>query len=198
MSMGRYIWGSSEAYHVIKKTFEAGKAILAESDTVWGLFIPATQAGALVLDRLKRRRDKPYLVIIDSLESAQRMVVFADNGSLTLAQKGWPGPLTLLCKAREGQLIDAQHTSGVVGVRVPNHKPMCELAQEYGGLFSTSANISGQLGPISYDQIDSSILHSVGAMVYNDVMYKSSLIPTTIVDCTGTELKVVRQGAYGL
>jgi L-threonylcarbamoyladenylate synthase len=194
--LNRYYWGSPEGHQAIQETFRLGQAILAESDTVWGLFAPATIVGAAMLDQLKRRRDKPYLVIMDSINTAAKAVYFPQNGSYALAQAGWPGPLTLLCPALENQLLDAQSAVGVVGIRVPDHDYLRQLAALYGGFFSTSANISGELIPLSYDHIDPSIKEGVGVVIYNQSDYKPSLQPSTIVDCTGSELRIVRHGAY--
>lgn len=189
-------WGSPETNSLIKEAFLSGKALLAESDTIWGLFIPATAEGAHVLDRLKKRRDKPYLVIMDSVPAVEKVVLFPENGCHKLALQGWPGPLTLLLPANKGELVDAQSAVGVVGIRVPDHPLLRVLAKEYGGLFSTSANISGEPVPITYEQVDPLIRDAVGVVIYNDPDYIPCLQASTIVDCTGTTLKVVRHGAY--
>lgn len=196
MQKKKLYWGSREASEILNAVFNEGRAVLAESDTVWGLLTPATKEGAMELDKLKKRRDKPYLVLMGSIESAQEGVAFPANGSYELAQKAWPGPLTLLLPARTGALIDAQSSAGVVGVRVPDHGPLRRAAKQFGGLFSTSANISGEPVPTQFPDIPESIRQGVGAIIYNDPEYVPQVQPSTIIDCTGTELKVIRHGAY--
>lgn len=196
MEVQKVIWGSPEATKALAEAFARGLAVLAESDTVWGLLTPALQAGAAELDRLKLRRDKPYLVLMGSLTEVERVVVFPANGSYALAKAGWPAPLTLLLPARQGQLLDAQSETGVVGIRVPDHEPLRRVAQQFGGLFSTSANISGQPVPTTLAEIPVSIRQEVGAIIHNDPAYVPHTQPSTIVDCSGSVLKVVRQGAY--
>ena len=194
--MNGHYWGTLRANSAINEAYAQGKAILAESDTIWGLFIPVTKAGAFTLDNLKKRRDKPYLVIMDCIASVNTIALFPDNGSYALAQTGWPGPLTLLLPAYQGILDAAQSPLGVMGVRVPDHEPLRIWAAKYGGLFSTSANLSGEPIPSTYKDINASIGNAVGAVIYNNFVYKPYTQPSTIVDCTGPELKVIRHGAY--
>jgi len=194
----KLFWSSPTAEKALDVAFSQGLAVLAESDTIWGLLTPTTKAGAAELDTLKKRRDKPYLVLIGSLGLAEKLLFFPDNGSYALAQKGWPGPLTLLCPSKRGMLEDAQSPAGIVGIRVPNHEPLRNAAKKYGGLFSTSANISGEPVPITFDTISESIRARVGAIIYNDPSYIPQTKPSTIVDCSGNVLKIVRQGAYNL
>jgi len=189
-------WGTPEAEQALAAAFAQNKAVLAESDTVWGLLTPATKAGATELDRLKKRRDKPYLVLMGSLEAVEQVAQFPPNGSYELAKKGWPGPITLLLRAQEGKLIDAQSSEGLLGIRVPDHEPLRHAAEQYGGLFSTSANISGEPVPTSLEDIPASIRAEVGAIIYNDPNYKPHAQPSTIVDCSSETLQIIRHGAY--
>ena len=196
MSPKKLFWNSPEAEAAIAASFGRSLAVLAQSDTVWGLLVPATQEGAGQLDKIKKRRDKPYLVLMGSVKAVEKVVLFPSNGSYALAQKGWPGPLTLLLPAREGMLSDAQSPVGVVGVRVPDHAFLRKAAERYGALFSTSANISGEPVPTTLEAISESIVFGVGAIIYNNPNYISHAQPSTIVDCTGDQLTVVRQGAF--
>lgn len=196
MHNDRLYWGSAEANAVLADVFNAGKAVLAGSDTVWGLLAPATKEGALELDRLKKRREKPYLVLIGSLDAAKEGVLFPQNGSYELAHKAWPGPLTVLLPALSGHFTDAQSPAGVVGVRVPDHGPLRLAALQFGALFSTSANISGEPVPTRFEDIPESIRSNVGAVIYNDENYRPYAQPSTIIDGTGMELKIIRHGAY--
>lgn len=189
----RYYWGTLPAKQVLKAAFEAHKAILAESDTIWGLFTPVCRWGAAELDKLKGRRDKPYLVIMDSLESVLKTVILSDRAQALVTQF-WPGPLTILARARAGELEDAT-SSGIIGIRVPAHEALRAAAHAYGGLFSTSANLTGEPTPTTIETIPDTIRTAVGAVLYNAPSYKTATTPSTIVDCTGDTIKIVRHGA---
>jgi L-threonylcarbamoyladenylate synthase len=186
-------WGSPQAKSALADAFAQNKAVLAESDTVWGLLTPAVPAGAKELDRLKKRRDKPYLVLMGSLEAVEQVAHFPSNGSYDLAKKAWPGPLTLLLPISRGEARRSQRRRR--GVRVPDHEPLRHAAEHYGGLFSTSANISGEPVPTKLEDIPESIRTEVGAIIYNDPNYTPHTQPSTIVDCSGKTLKIIRQGA---
>jgi tRNA threonylcarbamoyl adenosine modification protein (Sua5/YciO/YrdC/YwlC family) len=187
-------WGTAAAEQAAATAFALGKAILAESDTIWGLLTPAEKAGVEELDRLKGRHDKPYLVLMDSPNVVINEVILSDVAQ-RLIKRFWPGPLTILCKARPGHLVAAQSVHGVVGIRVPDHLPLRQLAGHYGGLFSTSANLAGSPAPVFYNDIPTSIRMAVGATIHNDRAYKANPLPSTIVDCTEVTPKIMREGA---
>jgi L-threonylcarbamoyladenylate synthase len=200
-------WGSPQAKSALADAFAQNKAVLAESDTVWGLLTPAVPAGAKELDRLKKRRDKPYLVLMGSLEAVEQVAHFPPNGSYELAKKAWPGPITLLLPllrvsqsltcfvGQASKFSEAQSSDGLIGVRVPDHEPLRQSAHQYGGLFSTSANISGEPVSTKLEDIPESIRTEVGAIIYNDPNYTPHTQPSTIVDCSGKTLKIIRYGA---
>jgi tRNA threonylcarbamoyl adenosine modification protein (Sua5/YciO/YrdC/YwlC family) len=195
MQNQKIYWGFPQAKSALAAAFDQNKAVLAESDTVWGLLIPAVPAGAKELDRLKKRRDKPYLVLMGSLEAVEQVAYFPPNGSYELAKKAWPGPLTLLLPINSEARRSQRRRRGV---RVPDHEPLRQAAAQYGGLFSTSANISGEPVPTKFEDVPASIRAEVGAIIYNNPGYTPHSQPSTIVDCSGETLKIIRHGAYPL
>jgi L-threonylcarbamoyladenylate synthase len=199
MQSKKIYWGSPQSKQALAAAFAQNKAVLAESDTVWGLLIPAVSAGAKELDGLKYRRDKPYLVLMGSLEAVEQVAHFPPNGSYELAKKAWPGPLTLLLpllRVSQSLTCFVGQATEIIGIRVPDHEPLRQAAAQYGGLFSTSANISGEPVPTRLEDIPASIRAEVGAIIYNDPNYTPHTQPSTIVDCSGETLKIIRHGAY--
>ena len=67
--------------------------------------------------------------------------------------------------------------------------------QKCEGLFSTSANKSGDLVPGCVDDVHDDIKQSVAYFVMNEKNGKPNDLPSTILDCTGEKIIVVREGA---
>ena len=82
---------------------------------------------------------------------------------------------------------------------MPNHAGLLSLLQHVPALFSTSANKSGQPVPTTIEALDVDILSSV-AYIINDGEQgeAASTVPSTILDCTGEVIRVVREGAYSI
>ena len=89
----------------------------------------------------------------------------------------------------------------MIALRVPKHQHLQKLLQNFNGLFSTSANIAGKSVPRSIDDLDEDLIKSAAYVVVdsmNDKLVKSQqeIKPSTILDCSGDDIKVVREGAY--
>ena len=81
-----------------------------------------------------------------------------------------------------------------IAVRVPKHNGLLRLLREFDGLFSTSANRSGQPVPKTIDELSSDIVESVSCIVRDENEEKK--LPSTIVDFSReNECMVVREGS---
>jgi L-threonylcarbamoyladenylate synthase len=153
----------------------AGRAVILPTDTVYGLC--ALPEHEDVLYELKGRdRSKPVAllaadvdVLIERLPDLDRAVV----------ERYLPGPYTLVY--------------GSVGVRVPNLPlPTAEIVREVGVVAATSANLSGGVDPRRIEDIPQQIRAACGAIVDGGELPG---IPSTVLDISGDEPRVLRQGA---
>jgi len=103
--------------------------------------------------------------------------------------------VTLLCTAQEGLPLYMQSEEGTVALRVPDHPQLLALLQKFDGLFSTSANSAGAPVPQLIEEVENEIMQMVDGVVL-DKNEKKENVPSTILDCTGDRIKVVRQGAF--
>ncbi len=197
--MRRLSWGNPETIGYLEKELRGGGVVLAEGDTVLGLLADVSEKGRAQLDHIKSRSKKPYLILIgspqklfDFIEIDQKKVFQVEK----LIDICWPGPVTLIFRARTGVLEAAQSAEGKIALRVPDHAGLLDLLQRFDALFSTSANSTGESVPSSIDAVDSSIIDSVAAIVVNEHTQSPHALPSTIIDCTGEKLVVVRQGAF--
>lgn len=127
------------------EALKSGAPIIIPTDTVYGLAADPRVEGAtqVVFDLKKRVRDKALPVLGDSIESLSEVAVF-DQHAEGLAERFWPGPLTLVLPRRTGCSWDLGGTGETsVAVRVPDHSLTRALLKKSGALATTSANLSG-------------------------------------------------------
>ena len=196
--MDKFIKWSEVEVKQIRSAFKGGNAILSECDTVLGLFTLATQDGFRKLNEIKDRKGKPYLMVISSPEEIKKFShCNFDEHLQRLINYCWPGPLTLILKAKEDAPDYLKSTEGTIAIRVPKHEFLLNLLKATGPLFSTSANIAGQPVPGSLKDVASSILDQATVVIANDTDVGSSAVPSTILDCSSpNKIILIREGAY--
>ena len=133
------------------KRLRKGEVGLVPTDTVVGLI--AGETGVLQLSGVKGRDpNKPIALLCSSAEEAFALARETPPLARLLAERLWPGPLTLV--------LDAEH--GTVGVRVPAHPAVLAVLARFGGpLYATSANLTGEPAPNALEGVDSAVLTAV-------------------------------------
>lgn len=129
----------------------AGACVAVPTETVYGLAADATDARAVagIYAAKGRPSFNPLIVHVPDLAAAERIAVF-DDRARGLAQRFWPGPLTLVLPVRPDAGIAALVTAGLdtVAIRVPRHRAMQALLAATGKpLAAPSANASGSISP---------------------------------------------------
>ena len=108
-----------------------------------------------------------------------------------LARHFWPGALTLVVKKHPDLPLDLTRYS-TVGIRMPDHDWLLSLMQSCGPLAGTSANISGQPSLSTAKEVLNELGGKVDLLI--DGGKCSGGIPSTIIDCTFSPVKVLREG----
>ncbi|HLC07415.1 MAG TPA: L-threonylcarbamoyladenylate synthase [Candidatus Babeliales bacterium] len=192
------LWGSSKTVAYVEKQLRSGRVVLAGGDTVLGLLAELSEKGYAKLDSIKNRSKKPYLILVENQQKALNLIE-KDDSKICQIEKimnvCWPGPVTLIFKAKATILPCIKSPEGNVAIRVPDHAGLLQLLERFDGLFSTSANCAGGPVPNSIEEVDESIMRSVVCVVLNDDNAES-ILPSTIIDCTGEKIIVVREGAF--
>ena len=153
----------------------AGRAVILPTDTVYGLCALPEQED--VLYEIKGRdRSKPFALLAADLEALVAALPGLDRPAL---EPYLPGPYTLIV--------------GSVGVRVPNLPPAAaDVVRAVGVVAATSANLSGGPDPRRVEEIPDEIRAACGAIVDAGELPG---VPSTVIDLTGPEPRVVRRGA---
>jgi tRNA threonylcarbamoyl adenosine modification protein (Sua5/YciO/YrdC/YwlC family) len=153
----------------------AGRAVILPTDTVYGLC--ALPEHEDVLYGIKGRdRSKPVALLAADVDALLDAVPGLDRAAL---ERYLPGAYTLV--------------TGTVGVRVPNlPPPAAEIVRAVGVVAATSANLSGGPDPRRVADVPEEIRVQCGAIVDAGELPG---VPSTVIDITGAEPRVLRQGA---
>lgn len=173
-----------------------GGVVVFPTDTVYGLgahiFLP--RAVEKVFELKGRSRYQPLPVLVGSLDQAAGLALSLPPGAVALAERFWPGALTLVLVALETvpELVTAK--SGKVAVRVPHHPVPLALIEGLGApITGTSANLSGQPPARTAEEVKGQMRERV------DLVLEGGPPPggreSTVVDLTGKAPLVLRVGA---
>jgi len=181
---------------------EAARLILAEqpvampTETVYGLAADATdpQAVARIYEAKGRPSFNPLIVHVPDLAAAERIGEFSPEAR-NLAERHWPGPLTLVVPLQAGSGIATIVTAGLptIGLRVPAHPAMRDLLEATGlPLAAPSANSSGAISPTRAEHVLKSLRGLIPLIV--DAGPTERGLESTIVAATGGPLRLLRAG----
>ena len=121
--------------HLAIECLQSGGPIVFPTETVYGLGAPVfnEQAVRKIFEIKGRPSDNPLIVHIASLhEEADRLAEHLDPPFFLLADRFWPGPLTIVVKKRPEvpDLVSAGHST--IGVRMPSHETARRLIEGVG------------------------------------------------------------------
>ncbi len=170
-----------------------GGLVVFPTDTVYGLGCdPRNPIAIQSIFRVKKRKEsKPLPLLGYSKEEISKIVIFDDLSS-KIADRFWPGQVTLVVKLKDDEIRRAMNLDDKVAVRVPNHTCALSLLKECKLLVGTSANFSGF--PAFSDS--KKVLESFsGYDIFLDDGIISNSMESTIVEIIERDLKVRRQGS---
>lgn len=179
--------------HAAVAAIRARRPVILPTDTVYGLCAwPFRPEPVERLYRLKGRDPaKPIALLAADLDA---LVTALPELDLTLTEGLLPGPYTLIVPNPEHRFPWLTGDNpGVIGVRVPDlPAEAAEVVDSVGVVCATSANAAGGPNPSRVDEIPRDIREACGAIV--DVGELPGT-PSTVLDLTGDEPQVVREGA---
>lgn len=174
----------------------AGSIVAIPTDTLYGLAadpFSVVAVGRVVAVKGRRPGHAMPLVAADSLQVARWIGRLPDLG-LRLADRFWPGPLTLILAAPDTIASAVVGGTGKVGVRVPAHgvpRALCAACNR--PLTATSANRTGQPPTGDPDEVAASLAERIDMLL--DAGRTEGGPPSTLVDVTGEAPVLVRAGA---
>lgn len=192
-------WNGLETQQILKKILQEDEVILASGDTVLGLWGRVNRSVYEKLNTIKNRQDKPYLIVIGSID---KLSLFTDQmlseQLQNLVESCWPGPVTLIFKARPDLPDWIKGSDETVAIRIPDHQGLLQLLKDSNALFSTSANIHSKPIPESVSAVDQTILEQVSAVCTQEGQFVYPQIPSTVLNISTGAIKLVREGAVDI
>jgi L-threonylcarbamoyladenylate synthase len=139
----------------------------------------------------ERLMEKAIPVLIGDNDDLAKVAEEIPYFAMKLIDRFWPGPLTILVP-KKPTLPAAVSATSTVGVRVPDHDVARALLRLAGPMAVTSANISGQPSPTTAHQVFEQLNGRIAMIL--DGGETPGGIPSTLVDCTGDEIRILREG----
>ena len=177
---------------------KAGQVVLLPTDTVYGLAVDACrEAPVRRLFRLKNRPEtSPVALLGTDLDAILDAVPEARGRAAVAARALLPGPYTLVLPnpARRFRWLCGT-TPQAIGIRVPDLPQEAQtVVERLGFVAATSANLHGGPDPASVEDVPHEILDGCGAVVDAGELPGA---PSTVIDLTGPDPVVLREGAVG-
>lgn len=174
----------------------AGGLVAFPTDTFFALSCDALNPGAVRrLRELKALAPvRPLPVLIPAALDPVTLGCRLDERARSLIDRHWPGKLTLIVPC-EGVLAEnvGRAEDGAVGIRVPDGEWLLDLLTRWNGpLVGTSANPTGRPPAVSPDDIRA---YFGNQLAWVSPERAPGGNPSTVVDSTGTELRIEREGA---
>lgn len=190
------IWGEELSDRQVRETvrdLKDGKILIAPTDTLYAIMCDALSPKAIEgVCRLKSiNPDKTNLSIICSdISMAAEYAVF-NNSTFRLLKELTPGPYTFICKAAHS-LPSAFKRRKMVGIRIPDFKADRQLAEALGNpLLTTSIKFEDSDYAVNPELIEEAYADKADVIIEGP---DGGLTPSTILDCTGSDVEVVREG----
>jgi L-threonylcarbamoyladenylate synthase len=186
---------NKEAWDLATETIKGGELVVFPTDTVYG--VGCNPEDATALERIYEAKGRPAtkavpLLLSDDLVLAKVAGKLMESARL-LGERLWPGALTLVVQ-RSPHLPAQLGQEDTIAVRVPAHNGLrAFIAQCGGAIAATSANRSGEPDALNIPEAVGYLGASVS--IYIDGGTSTGGTPSTVVDCTVTPARIVREGA---
>ncbi len=176
------------------KEMQKGEVIAIPTDTVYGIacLISIPSAIEQIYTIKGRASNKAIPILIGEIEQLTLIAKELSPSAKKLTQNFWPGALTLIVK-RRSELPTQLSPYPTVGVRMPNHVWLQHLIAQSGPIAATSANLSGQAEATTAGEVLNQLKGRITLLIDGGVCKGG--IPSTVVDCSGVEIKILREGA---
>ena len=184
---------TKENLDIAAKALQQGEIVSFPTETVYGLGAIATSQEAVlkVFEAKGRPSDNPLIVHISVIQQMTSTVEEVPEIALTLAKAFWPGPLTMILKAKPGIYAPALSAGlPTVSFRMPNHPVTLELITKVGiPLVGPSANLSTKPSPTKVEHVFEDMNGRIRGIV--DGGSSTVGVESTVIDLTNEEGPVI-------
>ncbi|MFC1962443.1 L-threonylcarbamoyladenylate synthase [Chloroflexota bacterium] len=173
-----------------------GGLVAFPTDTVYGLGADAfhNEAVERIYSIKERPHSQPFPILVADLSQAEAVAESWTPLASLLAQRFWPGALTLLLPKAKTVPSILSGEKGAIGVRLPHHPIPLALIKGLGNpIVGTSANRSGQRSPLTAQEVHLQLDNRLDLVI--DGGRCPGGVESTVVDVTEAVPRIVRKGA---
>ena len=174
----------------------SGKVVAVPTDTLYGLAAdPFNLAAVSEISRIKRRTvDKPLPLLVDSIDQAAEISQNVPSLFYRLAEKYWPGPLTIVVSAAPRLPLKVTGNTGKVGLRWPKAPIVVALIAAAGRpLIGPSANLPEYPPCTPAEDVLLQIGDAMPLII--DGGPTPDHVPSTVIELFGERARIIRPGA---
>jgi len=187
---------SAEVINLAAKVLLDGGIVVFPTETVYGIGALAdSKFGPHEIFEVKARpAHLPIPLLVETEDALDIWGTEVPEYAHRLARAYWPGAITLIVNASAKVPRDFRAPDGTIGLRSPKNEVVMELLQATGSpIFATSANTHGNPAPSSFDEIEPRIITAADLAIDGGETVHG--MASTVVQCTGPEPEIVREGA---
>ena len=176
-------------------SLRGGGVVVYPTETVYGIGVDPFHPSALERIFTIKGRDQanPVLLLVRNLSDLAKLTPDITPIGRRLIEHFWPGPLTLVFRAVADLPPGVTGHDGTVALRQSASASAASLADGFGGpITSTSANRSGKPPVVNAEEAVRVLGDEVDVIL--DGGPARNLTPSTVVDVTGSELHILREG----
>lgn len=195
--MTKLLPANAESIQVALQILREGGLVAFPTDTVYGVGTLVFDGKAVESIYVAKQRpiEKAIPVLMADAADMEKVGMDIPEVAYQLAARFFPGPLTCLIP-KQPTLPESVSATETVGVRVPDHEVARALLRAAGPMAVTSANISGQPSPSTAQEVLAQLNGRIDLIL--DGGKTPGGVPSTLVDCTGKDLKILREGPISL
>jgi L-threonylcarbamoyladenylate synthase len=177
--------------------FKNGGIVIFPTDTAIGIGCRIDDEKAIKkLFRIRRRSEnKPLLALVSSIEMAEEYLLsIPKKVKDELIKPYWPGELTIILKCNPDKVSALIRGGGdTLGVRFPNKPALLELINAVGvPIVAPSANFGGEKTPFRFEDLNPKLVKQTYYVLNGQISSEKNV--STIIDCTVTPWKIIRNG----
>lgn len=171
-----------------------GGIIIFPTDTVFGIGCRISDRKAIqrLYEIKRRKKGTPTLILVNNRQEAEKYGIF-NKKAKKLADIFWPGPLTLIIRAKNTLPELIKGPNNTIGIRQPKHSIVNQLISYVKEpILAPSANFAGQPTPTKLSEIDKRLLNLVDYLLESKC---GGTKPSTIVEALGRTHRIIRTEA---
>lgn len=179
----------------LAQELKKGKIFVLPTSTIYGICANAldTEAVEKIYNVKKRDKSKPLIVLINSLDMLNKLVIDLNENYKKIISKFWPGPLTIVFKKSDVLPSIVSSNNNTIAIRMDSCSIINKLIDISGvPIVAPSANISGNINISSIDFLEKEIYDNVDYIIDNGILSEKE--ESTLITLEGNNIKVLREG----